>query len=323
MEGITPTLVVSAFAGFALGALSLILYLVAVGVYLYQRPALKLFATATLCAMASAGFFGLVGASERHEWSWSHLYATCLLLSGIGQCLTAFRHPGHYPASLACAAGSAAFALGPLTFVFLHTWLRELLVIVPCVLLAVASLIASLGYLPNRPLQAIILANLVLFDLALTYSVTDDFGLRLELDGGMTFQSLLADLRDNTHWPWVLAATGISLLITTALYRGFKVTRRRVIIAFVIGAALAAQLATATLGMQAAHTSVAYGELASGRSVTDFKGRVLLPGLIRCEYFTGQFGPSLPKASGQIYQDTFVWYGFGCLRVRHVLVAAV
>jgi hypothetical protein len=120
---------------------------------------------------------------------------------------------------LVCAAGSAAFALGPLTFVFLHTWLRELLVIVPCVLLALASLIAALGSLPNRPLLALMLANLVLFDLALTHSVTDDYGLRLELDGGMTFQSLLADLRDNTHWPWVLAATSISLLITTALYR--------------------------------------------------------------------------------------------------------
>ena len=115
MEGFTPTLVLSLVACLTIGAASLVLFLVAGWRFFSGRPALKPFATAVLCALASAGFMGLAEASEGRHWSLIHLLALCLISAGIGQFITVRRNPGRYPTSLACAIGASALALGPLT----------------------------------------------------------------------------------------------------------------------------------------------------------------------------------------------------------------
>jgi hypothetical protein len=115
MEGFTPTLVLLVVACITLGAAALALFLVVGGLFFSGRPALKLFATAMLCGVASAGLMRLADASTGSHWSLNHLFTLCLILAGIGQFITARRNPERYPASLACAIAASAFALGPLT----------------------------------------------------------------------------------------------------------------------------------------------------------------------------------------------------------------
>lgn len=230
MEGLTPTLVLSLYAGFALAGVSLALLAIAGGFFLTGRAAPRLFATALFSATAAAGFLGLAEAAEGHAWSTRHLYAGCLFLSACGPLLAAFRNPGRYLASCFCAVAASAFAVGALTVCYPHTWLRVLLVVLPCLVLAVASIVVSLA--SERPRERLILTlaliNLVTFDLAFTLSATDDYALDLEPGGGMTFRSLIADLLENTHWRWVFLATTASILTSSALilYRSAVIRRR-------------------------------------------------------------------------------------------------
>src|SRR4051794_4920149 len=193
MEGFTPTLVLSLVASLTIGAASLVLFLAAGLRFFSGRPALQLFATAVLCALASAGSMGLAEASEGRHWSLIHLLAVCLIWAGIGQFITVLRNPGRYPTSLACAIGASALALGPLTSVYLHTWLRAALVVAACLPLTVASSVVwrlPAGG-PRRPFLSLVLANLVLADFAFMVFMTDNYHLQMELDGGMGVRSLL------------------------------------------------------------------------------------------------------------------------------------
>jgi hypothetical protein len=324
MEGITPTMALSFVACVTLGTAALVLFLVAGGLFFSGRPALRLFATAMLCVMASASFMGLAEASEGRQWSLRHLFALCLFLAAIGQCVTAFRNPRRYPTSLACAIGASALALGPLTSIYLHTWLRALLVIAACLPLTLASLVASL--LPHctrkGTLLTLALVNLVLFDLAFTISMTNNYSLHVELDGSLTFNSLLRDLIDNTHWRWVFGAAIASILASAAYVRYQPtVTRRNVGIALVVLSLLAAQAATATIGLNAVLHDIGFGQLAAGKQVARENCRAVLPGLVVCGYSIRPFQPQGQGAIERRYKDVYLWYGFGVVRIRHSLTA--
>jgi hypothetical protein len=324
MEGITLTMALSFVACVTLGTACLVLFLVAGGLFFSGRPSLRLFATAMLCVMASASFMGLAEASDGRYWSLRQLFALCLFLAAIGQCVTAFRNPRRYPTSLACAIGASALALGPLTSIYLHTWLRALLVIVACVPLTFASLVASL--LPDctrkGTLLALALVNLVLFDLALTMSMTDNYSLHVDLDGSLSFNSLLRDVVDNTHWLWVIGATIASILASAAYVRYQPtVTRRNVGIAIVLLALLAAQAATTTIGLNAVFHDIGFRQLAAGKHVARENYRAVLPGLVECRYSIRPFQPQGQGAIERRYKDVYLWYGFGVVRIRHSLTA--
>jgi hypothetical protein len=324
MEGITATMALSFVAFLTLGTAALVLFLVAGGLFFSGRPALRLLATAIFCVMASASFMGLAEASEGRHWSLMHLFALCLFLAAIGQCVTAFRNPPRYSTSLACAIGASALALGPLTSIYLHTWLRALLVIAACLPLTLASLVASM--LPDctrkGTLLTLALVNLVLFDLAFTMSMTDNYSLHIELDGSLTFNSLLRDLIDNTHWRWMFGAA-IASILGSAAYARYQptVTRRNVGIALVVLSLFAAQAATATIGLNAVLHDIGFGELAAGKQVARENCRAALPGLIVCGYSIRPFQPQGQEAIERRYKDVYLWYVFGVVRIRHSLTA--
>ena len=230
MEGLTSTVVLSLYAGFALAGVSLGSLVIAGGFFLTGRGAPRLFATALFSATAAVGFLGLAQAAEGRAWSTLHLYAGCLFLCACGPLLAAFRNPARYLASCFCAVAASAFSVGALTVCNPHTWLRALLVVVPCLVLAVASVVVSLASeCPReRPISTLALINLVTFDLAFMLSATNDYAVHLEPGGGMTFRSLIADLLENTHWRWVFLATTASIPTSAALilYRSAVIRRR-------------------------------------------------------------------------------------------------
>ena len=75
-------------------------------------------------------------------------------------------------------------------------------------------------------------------------------------------------LTDNTHWRWVFGAAIASILASAAYVRYQPtVTCRNVGIALVVLSLLAAQAATATIGLNAVLHDIGFGQLAAGKQV--------------------------------------------------------
>ena len=60
---------------------------------------------------------------------------------------------------------------------------------------------------------------------------------------------------------------------------------------------------------------------APGHTASSVECRAAFPGVVRCSYYERRSAPAGPKEGGRVYEDDYLWYGFGCVRLRHVLSA--
>jgi hypothetical protein len=175
MEGISPWMVLALMVVYGLTGLSILLAVVSVGFLIARRwhQALKLFSAAVLALSIGGAHFPLAFTGELDAlWILMYAFAAGLTLAGIGQFVAARRNPTSYPASLICSAASAAFVPGPLMTYGYGTWLRGILIAVPCIFLGLASLTIAIRGLEKprsrRQLSLVlVLVNLTVFLLAL------------------------------------------------------------------------------------------------------------------------------------------------------------
>ena len=201
---------------------SLLLAVVAVGFLLARRnsQALNLFSAAVLALATAAALFTPVLLSGLDSlWVLGYAFAAGLLLAGMGQCIAALRNPNRYPAALVCSVASGAFVVGPVTIFGLNTWLRGILIAVPCLLLGAASLTIALRHhvkpglrFQKHILSILVLINLTVFFLALAYGQTGERIIYVDDVNVIIIKEQVADLIANTHWRWVLAAITGSVL---------------------------------------------------------------------------------------------------------------
>ena len=88
------------------------------------------------------------------------------------------------------------------------------------------------------------------------------------------------------------------------------------IIAALVACSLLAQYLTATLGVNTVRSAILP---APGQAVSGVECRVVFPGVVRCSYYERRSKAAGPKEGGRVYESDYLWYGFGCVRLRHVL----
>ena len=231
MEGFPGWALLAIFAAYALAGASLLIVVVVGGLWLAGRPkqALKLFAASLLGVAIAAALMALATRAESvmdRGRSLSLLFALSLLLAGAGQFVAALRNPRSYAAALGCAAGSMAFAVGPLMSGG-HLLLRWAIAATSSLLLAVASLMIAVlsrrsgtgnggpGSPSARPrsrkrmLLMLGLVNLVAFGLAVVYLETGDF---------IVLNDEFSSLITNTHWRLAFAVLDISAMISATIF---------------------------------------------------------------------------------------------------------
>lgn len=99
-----------------------------------------------------------------------------------------------------------------------------------------------------------------------------------------------------------------------------RVTPRRafIFISILTAVLLAAHFLTATFGVRAVRAAI---PIPPYQSISNVEIWTLFPGLIRCTYYERRAVPAGPEEGGRFYESDFLWYGFGCVRIRHVLTA--
>jgi hypothetical protein len=225
MEGINSLMILALLAFYGLGGLFLLLLLVSIGLRLAgNKPvALKVFASSVLCLSLGSASFPLALAAERSEW-WQLMvaFSVGLALAGIGQFITAIRHPPSYRLALMCSMASAAFVAQPLITYGYHNWLRGLLIGGPSVLLGMASIRIGLSRWewPDTRKGTLLLLGLVNLTVVLLAIVNlHPYSGIIYISGPNEFnvKDQIMDLGTNTMWWWVIAATAGSILITSAI----------------------------------------------------------------------------------------------------------
>lgn len=307
MEGLPSRVVLAVFAGYGLVILSLLIFTAAIISLLARRPALKLFAGALLSLSTAGAMFAPLMAGHT-RWT---IAATALgfLIAGAAQYIAASRNPSTYAASLTCALAAAAFGAAPSGVMF--SWLRHSLAILPCLILAAASMkIAfqdSKSMTPlsrNRLLVYLCLADCFVFILALLYGITD---------GGVLYEGVWSDLMTNTRWRWVFSVFAGSILTSAAVYLiwpALQSLQPRTIFAVLALAVImvAAGVGTSKIGEPSVRSQV------TDNDVSEVKCRAIFPCFIQCTYNKG-------RHTGESVDDVYFWYALGLMRVVHVVSA--
>jgi hypothetical protein len=221
---------------------------VAAGFLIARRwdRALKLFASALLALSLSAAISVPLLVGQGESMALNAAFALSLHLAGIGQFVAALRNPRSYPSALLYSAVAAAFVVGPIPAFGISTVLRGVLIAVPSLLIAAASIMTAFRDKPQPRLVAFLLVNLTLFLLAFAYAQTDDYILFVDDPERFVVKEQIDDLVRNTHWAWLFAATACSTLVSTA----FVLTRRRyMVIALAVLAVPAAEFTTYWIGI--------------------------------------------------------------------------
>jgi hypothetical protein len=212
-------------AAYGLAGASFLLLLMAAGFLIARRwdRALKLFASALLALSLSAAISVPLLVGQGKWIALNAAFALSLHLAGIGQFVAALRKPGSYPSALLYSAVAAAFVVGPIPAFGIRTVLRGVLIAVPSLLIAAASIMTAFRDKPLPRLVAFLLVNLTLFLLAFAFAQTDDYILIVDDPERFVVKEQIDDLVRNTRWAWLFAASACSTLVSTA----FVLTRRR------------------------------------------------------------------------------------------------